>query len=256
MAVYGNVENLDAIVLATVMAGARHIDGFSPIVETEQTATGEHITITDKEAVHEFDIRNGSAMAARVEDETAYFVSDGAQYQPVEISDESEYFESDTVEGALDELAEATANIASDVAGLQDALETEQTAIRTVALGGTGADNAEDARENLGLAFDSGANYTKLPDGTFMQWGVSAVNYGTNGTGTKTADISFLEPFVNASISVIAAWADNADSVFDFDPINTPRDFQRATGFRVKTRTSATKSGEWYFSWIAIGRWK
>lgn len=151
MAVYGNVENIDAIVLANVEAGARHIDGFSPIVETEQTATGEHITITDKEAVHEFDIRNGSAMAARVEDETAYFTSDGAQYQPVTITDEGEYFESDTVEGALDELYEASADIKNDVEDLQDALETEQTAIRTVALGGTGADNAEGAIENLGI---------------------------------------------------------------------------------------------------------
>lgn len=187
MAVYGNIENIDAIVLANVEAGARHIDGFSPIVETEQTATGEHITITDKEAVHEFDIRNGSAMAARVEDETAVFTTDGAQYQPVEISDEGEHFESDTVEGALNELAEATANIASDVADLQDALETEQTAVRSVALGGTGADNAEEAIENLGIAdyvvesgFSNNWRYQKWNSGKAELWYFGSVTTSGN----------------------------------------------------------------------------
>lgn len=178
MAVYGNVESLDAIVLATVMAGARHIDGFSPVVETEQTATGEHIKITDKNAVHEFDIRNGSAMAARVEDETAVFTTADAQYQPVEISDEGDHFETDTVEGALDELYETATNIASDVQDLQDDLETEQTAIRTVALGGTGASSAESAMTNLGVAdyiVERGTSgiwtYEKYKDGTFKCWG-------------------------------------------------------------------------------------
>lgn len=219
MAVYGNIENIDAIVLANVEAGARHIDGFSPVVETEQTATGEHIKITDKNAVHEFDIRNGSAMAARVEDETAVFTNDGAQYQSVEISDEGEHFETDTVEGALNELYETATNIASDVADLQDALETEQAAIRTVALGGTGADNAEDAIENLGIAdyvVEQTDFYTKWKSGKCECWGRAVL---TSGTQDRIVSISLpvgmsgnyyvnLSPYLNGSI-IEKLWCGN-----------------------------------------------
>lgn len=130
-----------------------------------------------------------------------------------------------------------------------------------ISRGGTNATNAVDAVRNLGLTFDSGANYCKLPDGTLIQWGtisVGPVNVDTAwGSGYESAEISitgqtFQVPFISTPTLFLRLRV--SPVAFLEDQINASATGMSGTFHLARPSIGHNCTGSIF--WLAIGRWK
>lgn len=135
----------------------------------------------------------------------------------------------------------------NSVEDLKEVLDIED--VVSVSKGGTGATTAQQARANLGLSFDAGSNYTKLPDGTLIQWGTGDTPI-TNGQ-TITIEISYSFPFKSVPYLFPIALTSYPDA---FSVSEKPG----GTGSKGLIAAYCNRSGfsSIYYDWIAIGRWK
>ena len=92
-------------------------------------------------------------------------------------------------------------------------------------------------------------NGTKLPDGTFIQWGYADIPSKANDY--KTTRISFVNPFYNDSVYVTVAM--NTKLPFDtFQGLGVTG--ANTEGFDATVRRTTDTNSQFY--WQATGRWK
>ena len=115
----------------------------------------------------------------------------------------------------------------------------------------------KDGSENMyPISGESDTGYVKLADGTLIQWGVSTFDFGEGGSGTKDPEVDLPISFISNNYTALATWADNAVSVLNFSPLNIRRGICTTNKIALRMRAESSVSGEWYFSWLAIGRGK
>lgn len=105
---------------------------------------------------------------------------------------------------------------------------------------------------------NSDNGYCKMPDGTLIQWG-STFFPPVEATGLQTLDVTL--PIVFATTSgyrVTAVWADMATTnniknyVTDLSVNNSGKTTSSIQFNCIRVRTNLN----WWFDYIAIGRWK
>lgn len=112
--------------------------------------------------------------------------------------------------------------------------------------GGTNATNVADAVENLGLTFDSGANYCKMPDGTMIYWG--SVSFSASEAGYLEQTVTFVTPFTDLPVAVCSPITSIPEQYFA-SPFATRENIKiRLYVPRAVTNISV--------HWHCIGRWK
>ncbi len=90
---------------------------------------------------------------------------------------------------------------------------------------------------------ESHTDYTKLPDGTLIQWGAATMDAGSS---SKT--ITFSVNFISVPIVVVSARYTNTRN----DHVLVAG--ERVNGFTVYRNDPTTN--QQFCSWIAIGKWK
>lgn len=98
-----------------------------------------------------------------------------------------------------------------------------------------------------------GSGYSKLPDGTFIQYGFFGGNSVTNGSKNATVQTTFPFAFANTAPVAISVTPANANFLNSCSIDNI-----ELTGFRT-IFAGALQANTTYncgFRWIAIGRWK
>lgn len=114
----------------------------------------------------------------------------------------------------------------------------------------TGAVSA--ASETEPTTYDAGSHFTKLPDGTLVQWAFDDTFYAENTT-TVTKDIAFPIPFINTAFNVLVTCRNDASG--HYDGSNAYSYNYSATGCTVRVaRPTAGFIPNIY--WLAVGRWK
>lgn len=127
----------------------------------------------------------------------------------------------------------------------------------------TAANKALDARQGKALndkittlnsnLSQGGSGYSKLPDGTFIQYGFFGGNSVTNGSKNATVQTTFPFAFANTAPVAISVTPANANFLNSCSIDNI-----ELTGFRT-IFAGALQANTTYncgFRWIAIGRWK
>ena len=156
----------------------------------------------------------------------------------------------------------ATSGKASDLTGLSTVATSGQLADTLKDANNRTITDAERAKWNgYGTSIDSlnsnlsqgGSGYSKLPDGTFIQYGFFGGNSVTNGSKNATVQTTFLFAFANTAPVAISVTPANANFLNSCSIDNI-----ELTGFRT-IFAGALQANTTYncgFRWIAIGRWK
>lgn len=96
---------------------------------------------------------------------------------------------------------------------------------------------------------DSGAFYCKMPDGTLICWGRGSAN---NVSGTTEVNIAQTFGVAYYGIPAVILALRGAS----YNRRIHPRDIT-LTGFNAACAfTSSSSSGDIWFDWVALGRWK
>lgn len=117
-------------------------------------------------------------------------------------------------------------------------------------MGKTLGDRIDELNRNMS---QGGVGYSKLPDGTYIQWGFFNGNATTNSYKNATVYVTFPDAFANTAPVSISVTPSNANFFNGFSIDNI-----MVTGFRT-IFAGALEANETYncgFRWIAIGRWK
>lgn len=119
--------------------------------------------------------------------------------------------------------------------------------------GGTGADNASDARDNLGVqaANISSFGELKMDDGTLIQWG-TVLN-----TANGYSDVVFNEAFVNDTYVVLASPRYSNDYPYIDYRVVPQKNSNTGVTINFKQLSSTNSYTTIAIAdWCAIGRWK
>lgn len=130
-----------------------------------------------------------------------------------------------------------------------------------IAKGGTGATTVDGAITNLGFVNGSDSNgyYTKLPDGTLVQWGTVDITSGTTSSCSPVyilnVTITFPVSFYDATYVITGSAKYGTGAEFAFGQGTT---YESHAIVRLWDTTSRTASSStiWRVKWQAIGRWK
>ena len=98
-----------------------------------------------------------------------------------------------------------------------------------------------------------GVGYSKLPDGTYIQWGFFNGNATTNSMKNATVQITYPTTFSNTSAVSTVVTPTNANFLNGFSIDNI-----ELSGFRI-IFAGALAGNTVYncgFRWVSIGRWK
>ena len=87
----------------------------------------------------------------------------------------------------------------------------------------------------------SGTSYCKLPDGTLIQWGHTAV-------GGLTQQVTMTEEFVDTSYKVLVTLVANSNTATNVTAITNSTKGKFSLGVNIAPSGGA--------NWLAIGKWK